>query len=150
MCTIDCAKWKYYYDTTDSICTTCAVQYGSLCLTCNSNQCLSCITGYTLSGDKQSCFNGQCNINYCITCASSTACGQCDPSYKLFSGSCVCSISNCEICGSGTCQSCFTGYALTPSKTKCKLICIPNCDVCADLLSCTTCLNGYYYEAASN
>jgi hypothetical protein len=147
---VSCSTYNYYYDTNQNICTTCSVNYGSLCLECDSSMCISCAAGYTLSSDKQSCFNGTCSIPYCITCANSLACAVCDDTRQVYNGNCVCAISNCEICSGGYCYSCFAGYTLDSSRLKCNFICISNCDVCTDLNSCTTCSLGYYYESSIN
>lgn len=65
LCATSCAQWNYYYNTKLSVCTTCAVSYGTQCVACNSSQCITCSPGFVLSSDLQSCFNGQCPISFC-------------------------------------------------------------------------------------
>ena len=90
-----CAIFNFYFNTNQNLCTTCAATYGQLCLTCNTSQCISCSSGFTLSNDLQSCKSPGCNVQYCISCTNPNTCGTCDSIHKLFSGQCVCGLSNC-------------------------------------------------------
>jgi len=138
-----CTTYNFYFDTGSAVCTTCANKYGSSCLTCDSAGCISCLTGLSLTSDKQSCFSGNCSITYCTECSNNTTCKTCDSTRTLVNGFCVCQIANCEFCSKGFCTICNPGYALDSSKKACNFVCISNCQTCTNLQSCTLCFTGY-------
>jgi hypothetical protein len=150
-CTSNCQVKGFYYNTFQLICTTCANSYGSACLTCNSSRCQTCSAGFSLAPNGQSCLKSGCNVPFCSNClgSSSSICATCESSvFVLYQGLCYCNIANCQLCSSGTCLTCFSGYSLDPSKTKCNVNCIDNCDVCSNRYSCTACSTGYVYDSS--
>jgi hypothetical protein len=144
----ECLTLSFYYNSNQGACISCKNSYGSTCTSCNETQCLSCSTGYSLSSDLQYCFSGSCNKPYCLGCDGSGLCQTCDGTHTLYNGDCICNIANCQLCVSGLCLNCFNGFAVDISQVKCNLICISNCDVCSDSISCTTCSSGFYYDSS--
>jgi len=169
-----------YGDTDTNTCQPCS----SICGSCSgsSTTCITCnaTAGYYLSGTT--CL--LCN-NICATCqTTSTNCTSCSGTY-LQNNTCqstcptgyyersdytcqLCdtSCSTCSAGGSTNCNSCPTGYYLSPSTTGGCMICDVTCNTCnttsTTCLSCnsgtylysntcpTTCPNGYYKSISDN
>ncbi|KAL4435263.1 hypothetical protein ABPG74_017355 [Tetrahymena malaccensis] len=122
------------------------------CVIVNSTQnCLSCVLNYQLSGTV---CNPICDAS-CLTCSqpyNSSACQSCSPGYYLNSQSqCQPCTSPCSTCqtSSTNCNSCITNYNLIGSQcfpTNCDSSCL-TCSVPQNPNNCTSCRNGFYLNS---
>lgn len=152
--------------TTSTQCVLCI----SSCRQCATGQpslCLSCGTGFYLSGS--SCIS--CSQN-CQSCNSLT-CTSCAVGYYLNSGvcapNCIKPCSTCSNTDATSCRSCIAGYSYSNTSFTCTAItscngacsvcplgfnllegqcsqCASNCSSCVtgQSTNCTSCLSGYY------
>lgn len=124
---------------------------GSTALNCqlfaSQNACLTCQSGFILSGTTCT------QIQFCASIASTGSCANCISGYYLLNSACApitSVITNCLYYSNATaCQQCQTGYALFNS-TYCALLTTgsgtdPNCSIFAynGNSGCSLCREGY-------
>ncbi len=131
----------------------CVDKYSLYCSTCNATQCLSCQSGYYLSGKQcLACISG------CDTCSNSTTCQKCSSWAVLNSTSNKCVscwstsvIPNCQFCTSTTnCTKCMGGYYINSSKKCSPCTDIANCTQCSNSSTCTLCASGYFLNSSNS
>jgi hypothetical protein len=155
-----CRPFCYVNSTAEAVAGTCNFNCTSPCASCygpNSNECLSCLSGYLYDGQCVSvCPQGtfiygsyceRCPFG-CQVCSNSTICYSCTPGYFFSQFSCK------RLCPSGTFPSLFnlsSISALTSNTTSFASInqtaylnssCLPcsqDCTRCLDLLTCFEC-----------
>ncbi|EPY15448.1 hypothetical protein STCU_12019 [Strigomonas culicis] len=93
---------------------------GDHCTACTSSGCIGCSAGYTLTSGECTAL---CSLIGCSTCASATACAQCNTGLTLLSdGTCSCGIAHCETCFNSVCKECDEGYFYNMLNSTCDLI----------------------------
>ncbi|KAM3132974.1 hypothetical protein pb186bvf_014970 [Paramecium bursaria] len=118
-CASNLSSGLNYYPNS-STCTPCTAG----CLTCTSNQCSGCQSGYVYSN------------NTCSSCLVSN-CSQC---------SCLSINLATQLCSETKCTSCLSGYYL---QSQTCLLCPVGCNTCTNTGSgiyCNSCLSGYYLK----
>jgi hypothetical protein len=90
--------------------------------------CDLCQTPYFYNSTAKTC--SLCTLNYCLTCASISACTTCDNTagaIKYTDNLCyLCTISQCSSCSANEiCANCLTGFKLTNNSC---LYCNQSCD----------------------
>ncbi|EWS72584.1 hypothetical protein TTHERM_000629740 (macronuclear) [Tetrahymena thermophila SB210] len=123
---------------------------GTFCLTCNSSNCLECLTDgnyYIDFKNPQNCL--VCTIPNCYNCSNDGKCLFCVPGYALSTDklSCTCNVQNCIFCqhnSSTLCGQCAPNYYKSEDSTKCSCY-IDGCTKCHqnDGSKCLTCASNY-------
>ncbi|KAL4436291.1 hypothetical protein ABPG74_015882 [Tetrahymena malaccensis] len=122
-----------------SQCSTC-YKNSNLCYCQAYNICDSCISGYFLNKNTQTC--QQCPQNCAICCQRESLteyiCSQCNQDYTLVGGVCIYTL-GCKqlIPNTDKCLQCLDGYYLDQN-SKCQK-CHQNCKTCLTEFDCITC-----------
>ncbi len=130
----------------------CSDKYSANCASCNSVQCLSCISGFYLDSNKDcsacSYRCAQCKSeNHCIKCLDTNVLDETTHSCNTF---CNSQISYCVTCSSkNICTSCAGGYYVNLSNTCSPCTDIANCINCSSGSKCDVCKQGYYVNNSS-
>lgn len=107
----------------------------SACLECtetSSPQCLTCKTGYFVSGSNCTlCSTTMATMSGCLACSNSTVCLKCSVAFKYYGTNLQCS--NCH----PTCQTCLTFY------DQCS-VCYPTTQFRYLKDTSCLCMDGYY------
>jgi hypothetical protein len=112
-----------------------------------AGDCVSCYTGYYLSGSNvcvQCPFTGCAPANTSVVTNVCT-CTACLSGYRLNGVACqVCTTANCDLCAAAaaTCTQCKTGFYL--SGAVCAATTLTGCKVASAVATCITCNDGYY------
>ncbi|KRX02881.1 WD40-repeat-containing domain [Pseudocohnilembus persalinus] len=140
---------QFYLEATTETCEPCDV--GCLQCSSSSNNCSSCDTGYTLSGNECQVQLNTCNDSNCVNCPTNNAiCVECQFGYYSDG-------ENCQICGSGCtdceqnanhCTACIDKYYVDTTDYQCKWdgTCYHLCTTCGSekYHNCNSCIDGYF------
>lgn len=108
------------------------------CSTCSGTSCLTCATGYVLSGSA-------CVFDPATAC--NPVCETCPAGSYLSGTTCTrCTAAGCSTCASDTCSACFDGFFLSGSACN---ACPASCKTCSDATTCITCADGYIRDLLS-
>ena len=132
-----------------------------LCLTCNSNECLTCVDHSSVNEyicvceDSYYLSQGQCAKcgTDCLKCSNIDQCDLCPEGYFHSYGNCFKCPNTCLTCDSSTCLTCKPGASITSNICKCDsgiedssgncLTCSLGCKTCSVSGDCITCEDGY-------